>query len=125
MFTIMVLEDEDKVCQLLSDALKKEGYDIISEPRTGGSIKIVKRGDLCGEHALSEGVVDITSIVMRHRNGQIYKSLLEEVEKPLVETVLKKTEGNKLKAARMLGINRNTLDAKIKKLGIDVLQFKE
>ncbi|MBU0959440.1 MAG: helix-turn-helix domain-containing protein, partial [Nanoarchaeota archaeon] len=38
------------------------------------------------------------------------------IEKPLIENILYRTEGNQLKAAKILGINRNTLHTKIKKL---------
>jgi len=48
----------------------------------------------------------------------LYEAILECVEKPLIQLVLAKTKGNRLKAARMLGINRNTLHAKISKLGL-------
>lgn len=41
-----------------------------------------------------------------------------ETEKEAVEEALKKTGGNKIKAAGILGISRPTLDAKIKKFGI-------
>ena len=44
--------------------------------------------------------------------------VIREVEKPLIELVLKKNQGNQLRAARMLGINRNTLRKKIQQLGI-------
>ncbi len=57
-------------------------------------------------------------------SGDLYRFMLEKVEKPLFENVLEFTEGNQLKAAKILGINRNTMRAKIKKLGIDVLKWK-
>ncbi|MFH1504067.1 MAG: helix-turn-helix domain-containing protein [Candidatus Omnitrophota bacterium] len=38
--------------------------------------------------------------------------------------MLKKTEGNQLETAKILGINRNTLHTKIRKLNIDVDSFK-
>lgn len=44
----------------------------------------------------------------------LYESVISEVEKALIEIVLKETAGNQLKASRTLGINRNTLRAKIK-----------
>ncbi|MDD5348254.1 MAG: helix-turn-helix domain-containing protein [Candidatus Omnitrophica bacterium] len=42
----------------------------------------------------------------------------------MIEYVLQQTEGNQLKAARILGLNRNTIRAKIKKLGIDATVWK-
>ena len=56
-------------------------------------------------------------------NG-LYKISLVAMEKPLIENILTQTRGNQLEAARILGINRNTLHAKIKKLGINVRKFK-
>jgi two-component system nitrogen regulation response regulator GlnG len=50
--------------------------------------------------------------------GDIYSMVIQRVEKPLITLVLKKTEGNQVRAANLLGINRNTLRKKIKELGI-------
>ena len=58
------------------------------------------------------------------KDGVLYKSVIEAIEKPLLEHILERTEGNQLKAARILGINRNTMRAKIKKLSIDVDKWK-
>lgn len=43
----------------------------------------------------------------------IYDMVLKNVEKPLLEMVLDKADGNQSVAAQMLGINRNTLRKKI------------
>lgn len=56
--------------------------------------------------------------------GKLYKFILEAVEKPLIENTLDRTEGNQSRAARILGLNRNTLHSKIKKLGIEVARWK-
>ena len=56
--------------------------------------------------------------------GVLYRTIMDEVEKPLIEHTLERTEGNQLKAARVLGINRNTIRTKIKRLGIDVSRWK-
>lgn len=48
----------------------------------------------------------------------IYRFVIEKTERILIEHILMKTGGNKLRAAKILGINRNTLHSKIKKLGI-------
>lgn len=45
-------------------------------------------------------------------NG-LYGVVMEQVEKPLIELALKQFNGNQVKTAKMLGINRNTLKKKI------------
>jgi two-component system nitrogen regulation response regulator GlnG len=48
----------------------------------------------------------------------LHRSLLERVERPLLDAVLAHTGGNQIRAAALLGINRNTLRKKIAELGI-------
>lgn len=50
----------------------------------------------------------------------LYDTVIPEVEKTLIMMVMRETKGNQVKAARLLGINRNTLREKIKKLKINV-----
>lgn len=50
----------------------------------------------------------------------LYSRLLREFEKPLIENSLSATRGNQIKAAELLGVNRNTLRKKIRELDIDV-----
>ncbi|MGD9264173.1 MAG: helix-turn-helix domain-containing protein [Lysobacterales bacterium] len=49
----------------------------------------------------------------------LYKTLLAEIEPPLIEEVLKCTGGNQSRAADMLGITRNTLRSKMQRYSID------
>ncbi len=48
----------------------------------------------------------------------LYEMVLHQMERPLINIVLDKTHGNQVKAAEILGINRNTLRKKIQILGI-------
>ncbi len=43
----------------------------------------------------------------------LYDTVIEQVEKPLIELALKALNGNQVKTALMLGINRNTLKKKM------------
>ncbi len=52
--------------------------------------------------------------------GDIYDRVLEQIERPLIRITLEKTRGNQVRAADILGINRNTLRKKIGELGIQV-----
>ncbi len=51
-------------------------------------------------------------------DGEIYSSVIEQVERPLIKLALAATRGNKVKAASILGLNRNTLRSKINSLGL-------
>jgi len=50
----------------------------------------------------------------------LYEMVLFQIERPLINIVLKKTRGNQIRTAEILGINRNTLRKKIKLLDIEV-----
>ncbi|MGI9433385.1 MAG: sigma 54-interacting transcriptional regulator, partial [Geminicoccaceae bacterium] len=78
------------------------------------------------------GGEDLSSYVMRHLDqvfdefdgrlppSGLHGRILQEVERPLIEKVLAVTRGNQLKAAALLGVNRNTLRKKIRELDIEV-----
>jgi len=54
----------------------------------------------------------------RFAPGEAHRQAVAAVEKPLLEAVLDQTGGNQLAASRVLGINRNTLRAKLRQYGI-------
>ena len=58
--------------------------------------------------------------ILEAGDENVYRSVLERIERPLLETVLVKTDGNQIRAAALLGINRNTLRKKIVELGIEL-----
>ncbi|MES2984682.1 MAG: sigma 54-interacting transcriptional regulator [Pseudomonadota bacterium] len=49
----------------------------------------------------------------------LYDRLMIRIERPLIVTTLRATGGNQIKAAEILGLNRNTLRKKMRELGID------
>lgn len=55
----------------------------------------------------------------------LYPTLMRAVERPLIELALRETHGNQIKAARLLGLNRNTLRKKITEFQISVNQLKQ
>ena len=57
-------------------------------------------------------------------NG-LYNRVLREIEYPLIALALSSAKGNQIKAAKLLGINRNTLRKKISELDINVSQLKK
>ena len=50
--------------------------------------------------------------------GLLYRAILARVEAPLLRHALRLSGGNQLKAARLLGINRNTLRKRLRLLGL-------
>ena len=54
----------------------------------------------------------------------LYRTLLAEVEPPLIEEVLRFTQGNQSQTARILGMTRNTLRAKLNRYDISVRNGK-
>ena len=52
----------------------------------------------------------------------LYDRVVREVEKPLIILTLEATRGNQIRAAQVLGLNRNTLRKKIRELDIQVIR---
>ena len=83
-----------------------------------------------------EGIADegLGAAVERHINDYfvahkgampatgLYDRILREVERPLIVATLVATRGNQIKAAHVLGLNRNTLRKKIRELDIPVVR---
>lgn len=51
-------------------------------------------------------------------NENVYDLIMSKVEKPLLTQVLRRVGGNQVQAAKILGINRNTLRKKMKIYGL-------
>jgi two-component system nitrogen regulation response regulator GlnG len=64
----------------------------------------------------------IRAFLAAHEGGpgpsDVYDRVIAEVERPLIRLTLQATRGNQIKAAAMLGLNRNTLRKKIRDLEI-------
>ena len=83
-----------------------------------------------------EGPVTLSTLVERHLTSYfadqpdglppvgLYDRVLEEVERPLIHLALSATRGNQVRAAEILGLNRNTLRKKIQDLGVDLTRGK-
>ena len=54
-----------------------------------------------------------------HPPADLYQMVLQEIEQPLLESVLHYTRGNQSKAAIVLGLNRGTLRKKLKQYDLN------
>lgn len=75
------------------------------------------------EDALNN-IDNIEEYFFKADEGRIYDVVVDKIGRLLIEKALERTHGNRVLASKMLGLNRNTLHAKIKKLHIDVDRFK-
>jgi len=68
----------------------------------------------------------LASFMSAHKDGmpvkELYDRVLAEVERPLLRMALSATRGNQIKAAAMLGLNRNTLRKKLRELELPVVR---
>jgi two-component system nitrogen regulation response regulator GlnG len=83
-----------------------------------------------------EGPVTLAMLIERHLASHfaeqpdgvppagLYDRVLEEVERPLIQLTLAATRGNQVRAAEVLGLNRNTLRKKIHDLGVEMTRSR-
>ena len=100
--------------------------DLIGEDSVKNALDVAVQGGAGGP----VGEESLGSAVERHlskyfaAHGErlppsgLYNRILREVERPMIEMCLAATRGNQVQAARLLGLNRNTLRKKINDLDI-------
>ena len=83
-------------------------------------LQLVKESN---EQPLRECVISALEAYFSQLSGHpptnVYRLVLEEMEQPLLQTVLKYAGGNQTRAAEILGLNRGTLRKKLKQYGLD------
>ncbi len=104
------------------DAIEKELADSI------GSESVSEFGE--EEGGLADTVArQLKSYFAAHEGGippaGLYDRVLHEIERPLISLILDATNGNQIKAAAVLGVNRNTLRKKIRILEIPITRKKQ
>ena len=121
----MISENEEKAKEIISQILRKEGYGLSDKMDGNNIISVVKKENVSNISNIKDTVIELEKSLYDLKKGILYKSILEVIEKPILERALERADGNQLKAAKILGINRNTIRAKIKKLGINPDIYKQ
>jgi two-component system nitrogen regulation response regulator GlnG len=71
------------------------------------------------EELIEKKLLDCVRGLRSHTSANLYDLMIGLIEKPLLRAVLRETSGNQVRAAQILGINRNTLRKKLTEHGID------
>jgi len=71
------------------------------------------------EEIIERKLLECVRGLREHASANLYDLMVGLVEKPLLRAVLRETGGNQVRAAQILGINRNTLRKKLTEHGID------
>ncbi len=87
----------------------------------------VSSGDVRTAATLSEAVEQHLDVYFASFKGDLpppglYHRILRDVEEPLINAAMAATRGNQIKAAELLGVNRNTLRKKIRDLDIRIIR---
>ncbi len=64
-------------------------------------------------------------VLQMYKSNILYSEAVREFKKRFILTVLEENKGNQCRAARQLGMHRNTLSRTIAELKIDMRQLKE
>ena len=105
------------------------GLDIIDMELAEPAMSTEPRGAPDGESLTQAVERHLRDFFDAHKDGLpasgLYDRILREVERPLISLSLLATRGNQIRAAAMLGLNRNTLRKKIRDLAIPVVRGLE
>ncbi len=93
---------------VMSDALilSKEDFSFIRQEDLASQLELERIVRLEVEHALKSD------------NSDIYRKLMDRVERPIIQVIVEHVNGNQVQAANLLGINRNTLRKKMLEIGM-------
>jgi len=83
----------------------------VTEGRAAGEMDAAAR-------ALTKAIQTLAEHLTATRPGSVYRDLLGLVEGPLLAHMLRLAGGNQVQAARLLGVNRNTLHKRGRQLGL-------
>jgi len=112
------LEELEKVLALAvsratDSVLLPDDLPFVSASRSAGELR-----DVSLEEVVAAKLAPLVDTIDDLPGGELYRLILSKMERPLFQLVLEKLGGNQVKAARALGIHRNTLRKKLRELGI-------
>jgi len=118
----------ENLCRRLSALYAEEtiGEEVI-DAELAETVERAEAQEDSGPDSLSSAVErHLAAYFGAHHDGLpaagLYDRILREIERPLVTLSLNATRGNQIKAAELLGLNRNTLRKKIRELDIPVVR---
>jgi two-component system nitrogen regulation response regulator GlnG len=94
--------------------LVREDFDLAGQPRQ------LPVETLPLEEAVRRRLADLLHADTSGIPRDLHAEIISAVERPMIEVALERAGGNQVKAAEILGINRNTLRKKITDLGIEL-----
>jgi two-component system, NtrC family, nitrogen regulation response regulator GlnG len=102
------------------------GLDVVEAELTDVAPTAPAAPGAAGEGLAAAVERHITGYFAAHRGALpaagLYDRVLREIERPLIVATLGATRGNQIRAAHLLGLNRNTLRKKIRELDIPVVR---
>ncbi len=107
------LENSVMRAALLASGNTIQPEDIELEHPSGGPPRGAARDGASLAELLSERIAEWFDSPGGEEPRDLYERMVAEIERPLIELALKRAGGNQVRAARMLGLNRNTLRKKI------------
>ena len=102
----------------LENAVKRALVLASGEVLTPEDFDFVEGSAARGGRSLAALIREEVDAAIERGGENLYRDVLERVERPLLEAALARTDGNQIRAAALLGINRNTLRKKIVELAI-------
>ena len=102
------------------------GIDVIEAELAAAPLEVPPSSETAAEGLGGAVERHINDYFTAHKGAMpaagLYDRVLREVERPLIVATLVATRGNQIKAAHVLGLNRNTLRKKIRELDIPVVR---
>ncbi len=116
---ILVIEDDRNIQGLIEKIFPKDKIDVIKTSFEGKDSRAASGANLPSPLSLEETVrAFLREEVDKNSWGTIHEAVIGKVEKVLIGLILEEEKGNQVRAAKRLGINRNTLRKKMRDLQI-------